>query len=140
MNLKAKESFDYFHITKDSRPIVKYGSDGKERNYAKFKGRVVLAKNATPQLLLIKAEDSDEGNYCCHVYTTDNHEQTCIKLKILGKPFFRCLPSWLVLFCLFLVFQVNYFASGMHYLSDLHFGLHNIRPRLFKRWIMLSSG
>ena len=140
MNPKANESFDYFDIIKGIRPIVKYGSDGKTIIYSKFKGRVILAKNATPELLLIKAEESDEGRYCCRVFTTDNHEQTCIKLTILGKPFFRCLPSWLVLFCLFLVFQVNYFASGMHYLSDLHFGLHNIRPRLFKRWITLSSG
>ena len=105
MNLEADDSFDYFVIRRfqpsmgDYDDIVKYGTDGKEIVYNRYKGRFALAKNATPELLLIKAEESDEEKYCCKVYSTKYSVQKCVTLKILGKPFFRCLPSWHVLFC-----------------------------------------
>jgi len=44
-----------------------------------------LAKNATPALLLIKAEASDERKYCCKVVTKQTIKQKCIKLEIIGN-------------------------------------------------------
>ncbi|XP_068733670.1 neural cell adhesion molecule 1-like isoform X1 [Montipora capricornis] len=92
MNLKANHSFDYFVIRRfqpskgDYDDIVKYGRNGQEIVYERYKGRFALAENATPELLLIKAEESDERKYCCKVYSQKDNVQKCVTLKILVRP------------------------------------------------------
>ncbi|XP_068686511.1 neural cell adhesion molecule 1-like isoform X2 [Montipora foliosa] len=92
MNLEANHSFDYFVIRRfqpskgDYDDIVKYGRNGQEIVYERYKGRFALAENATPELLLIKAEESDERKYCCKVYSQKDNVQKCVTLKILVRP------------------------------------------------------
>ena len=106
LNLVAGDTFDYFVIRRfapskfDFDDIVKYGIDGTVVVYNRFKGRFTLGKSATPELLLIKAKDTDEAKYCCKVYSKNDNAQNCVLLKILGKPIF-CLfvfcAAWLAL-------------------------------------------
>ena len=96
LNLGAGDTFHYFVIRRfesskfDFDDIVKYGSNGTVIVYNRFKGRFTLGKSATPELLLIKAKDTDETRYCCKVYSKNGGAQNCVQLKILGKPIF-CL-------------------------------------------------
>lgn len=102
----AGDTFDYFVIRRfepsrsDFDDIVKYGIDGTLVVYNRFKGRFTLGKSATPELLLIKAKDTDETRYCCKVYSKNDNAQNCVLLNILGKPSF-CLfifcAAWLAL-------------------------------------------
>lgn len=105
LNLDAGDSFDYFVIRRfepsesDYDDIVKYGIDGKVIVYNRFKGRFTLGKNATPELLLIKAKETDEERYCCKVYSKKDNAQNCVQLKILGKPIFLYFVCFLLLGC-----------------------------------------
>ena len=105
LNLDAGHTFDYFVIRRfepskfDYDDIVKYGIDGKVIVYNRFKGRFTLGKNATPELLLIKAKETDEERYCCKVYSKKDNAQNCVQLKILGKHIFCILFVFFLLGC-----------------------------------------
>ncbi|XP_067052633.1 neural cell adhesion molecule 1-like [Acropora muricata] len=99
LNLVAGDTFDFFVIRRfapskfDFDEIVKYGIDGTVVVYNRFKGRFTLRKSATPELLLIKAKDTDETRYCCKVYSKNDNAQNCVLLKILVRPNITSISS-----------------------------------------------
>ena len=90
-NLNLGEHNDFVHCALKRRDngvlqdIAQYGRVGAGFVYLNYRGKFVLAKNRTPALMLITAEERDETEYCCEVNTQAGPEEKCVHLKILGN-------------------------------------------------------
>jgi len=87
----AKETLDYFELSRGDDKMIKYSDHTGVVWYKSGKGSVGLTRNGTSSFTLINLKRSDEKRYCCEVNTKSkwgsegDFEKSCTELLLLGK-------------------------------------------------------